>query len=186
MKSNSIPSRQSISLCEGACPSCEDEHVSFTMVDYDYVYGTGESALRILVTIPVYTCAKCKFQFTNWQTEEIEHRALCKHFGTLNRTEINQLRNRHGMSRKVFAKLTGVGETSLTRWEKGLNIQSLANDRYLRLLEDFNVIRQLQDTVSEIESREQFVAENLNSFPNVENQSDLKQVQFEFELRGSF
>ena len=38
------------------------------------------------------------------------------------------------MSRAAFAKVTGLGEATLNRWENGLLIQNRANDRYLRLL----------------------------------------------------
>lgn len=38
------------------------------------------------------------------------------------------------MTRAVFAQVTGLGEATLNRWENGVKIQTLANDRYLRLL----------------------------------------------------
>lgn len=38
------------------------------------------------------------------------------------------------MSRAAFAEVTGLGEATLNRWENGIKVQTLANDRYLRLL----------------------------------------------------
>ena len=48
------------------------------------------------------------------------------------------------MSRASFAQATGLGEASLNRWENGLNIQTHANDRYLRLLKHPGIMRQLR------------------------------------------
>ena len=48
--------------------------------------------------------------------------------------EIREIRKKHDLSRAAFAELTGLGAASLGRWETGALIQSLANDRYLRLL----------------------------------------------------
>ena len=48
------------------------------------------------------------------------------------------------MSRVSFAQVTGLGEASLNRWENGLNIQTHANDRYLRLLNHPGIMRELQ------------------------------------------
>ena len=38
------------------------------------------------------------------------------------------------MNRAEFARLSGLGEATLARWENGSVTQSRANDRYLRLL----------------------------------------------------
>ena len=38
------------------------------------------------------------------------------------------------MTRAAFTRVTGLGEATLNRWENGIMIQTLANDRYLRLL----------------------------------------------------
>ena len=38
------------------------------------------------------------------------------------------------MSQASFSKVTGLGKATLNRWENGILIQNLANDRYLRLL----------------------------------------------------
>ena len=48
--------------------------------------------------------------------------------------EIRGIRKRLGLSRSALAKLTGIGEASLSRWESGIKIQTPGYDRYLRLL----------------------------------------------------
>ena len=136
------------------CPSCNDDRVLRSIQDYEYVYGVGEAAVRIWLEIPVYSCTQCQIQFTNWETEEIEKQALCKHFGVLNPNEIKQIRKKYAMSRSEFSQLTGIGEASLSRWEKGINIQNIANDRYLRLLNDPATFRLLESIHSKIEQKD--------------------------------
>ena len=48
--------------------------------------------------------------------------------------QIRGIRERLGLSRSSLAKLTGIGEASLSRWENGIKIQTPGYDRYLRLL----------------------------------------------------
>ena len=64
----------------------------------------------------------------------MRHEAVCRHLGVLTPKEIIAIRKSYGMSRAVFARLTGIGEASLARWENGLLIQSPAYDRFLFLL----------------------------------------------------
>ena len=50
------------------------------------------------------------------------------------------------MSQAEFARVTGFGEATIGRWENGLVIQNVANDRYLRLLrERYGVMTWLRD-----------------------------------------
>ena len=49
------------------------------------------------------------------------------------------------MTRAAFARVTGFGEATLSRWEHGAVIQNRANDRYLRLLNDRASMRRLDE-----------------------------------------
>lgn len=165
------------------CPQCENNHVETVIQEEDYVYGTGESAIRLQVEIPVHTCNRCEFQFTDWEGSEIKHNALCQHFGVLNPTQIMQLRKKHNMTRTAFAELTGIGEASLNRWEKGINIQSFAHDRFLRLLDDPVVLNKLKREVLRIESHRHQIPDNVSPFKFLRNPKKLKEEQRVFELR---
>ena len=77
------------------------------------------------------------------------------------------IRKKHGLSRAAFAKITGLGEASLGRWEKGINIQNLGNDRYIRLLEDPRVMQQLREVAMPKESRPLQRKSNVVPFPNL-------------------
>ena len=52
------------------------------------------------------------------------------------------------MTRAAFAEVTGLGEATLNRWENGIKVQTLANDRYLRLLARPENMRRLKSVCS--------------------------------------
>ena len=58
------------------------------------------------------------------------------HLGVLTATEIRELRAKYDLSRAELARITGLGESSIARWETREIIQNVANDRHLRLLQD--------------------------------------------------
>ncbi len=129
-----------------ACPQCEG--VVETVRHEDIVrYGDGESAVDLPVILPVRLCRSCGIEFLDHEAEKVKHEALCRHFGVLTPWEIREIRKRHDLSRAAFAELTGLGAASLGRWETGALIQSLANDRYLRLLSAPGGLRTLKGVI---------------------------------------
>ena len=116
-----------------ACPQCEGVVETVRHEDI-FRYGDGESAVNLPVILPVRICRACGIEFLDHEAERVKHEALCRHFGVLTPWEIREIRKRHDLSRAAFAEVTGLGAASLGRWETGALIQSLANDRYLRLL----------------------------------------------------
>ena len=135
------------------CPQCDHDQIVTSIREVEYEYGTGEAAIAVQVKIPVRRCPECECQYTDWEAEEIQHNALCSHFGVLNPSEVGKVRSKYRMSRTEFSQLTGLGEDSLRRWEKGINIQNLSDDRFLRLLDDPEVLMRLRQIVCELESR---------------------------------
>lgn len=115
------------------CPECGGV-VETIMVEDVYRYGTGAAEVALPVTLPVRHCKACGFEFLDDAAERAKREALCNHFGVLTPWEIRDIRKGYGLSRAEFSRLTGIGEASLGRWETGVLIQTLANDRYLRLL----------------------------------------------------
>ena len=96
--------------------------------------------MELSVDLPVRHCSACDFQFVDSEGEEIQQAAVCQHLGVLPPQDIVNIRKKHGLSRAAFAGITGLGEASLSRWEKGINIQNPGNDRYIRLLEHPDVM----------------------------------------------
>ncbi len=117
------------------CPQCgEKSAVTTSPYLHTFRYGSGESAVDLTVELPLRRCRSCEFEFLDDEAERLEHEAICKHLGVLSPAEIEEVRRSHGMTRVAFAQVTGLGEATLNRWENGIKIQTLANDRYLRLL----------------------------------------------------
>ena len=130
---------------EIACPLCAGEAITTTQHRQAFTYGSGESAVELTVTVPVRRCNACDLEYLDEVAERLKHEAVCEHFGVLPPREIRRVRAHYRMTRARFAQVTGLGEASLNRWENGINIQTLANDRYLRLLARPENIRHLED-----------------------------------------
>ena len=117
-----------------SCPRCDEPSVVTYRHEHAFNYGSGETAVKLHVELPVRRCTACDFQFLDHEAERIKHDAVCRHLGVLTPGEVRRIREGHGLSRAAFAQLTGLGEATLNRWENGTVIQNPANDRYLRLL----------------------------------------------------
>lgn len=63
------------------------------------------------------------------------HGAVCRHLGLLTPSEIKDIRTRRDMSQAAFAELTGLGEATIARWERGDVTQNRGNDRFLRMVQ---------------------------------------------------
>ena len=127
-----------------SCAQCGATTVSTSWVDDTLVWGSGESAMTISVCIPFRSCRSCDFTYLDDEAEDIRHNAVCRHLGVLTPSEIRGIREEYQMSQAEFARATGLGEATVGRWENGLVIQNVANDRYLRLLRYRGAMRLLQ------------------------------------------
>lgn len=128
---------------EFTCPDCGGHSFSTVLHDDAFEYGVGESPVTLHARIPVHCCNSCDFEFLGREGRRIKHEAVCRHFGLLTPREIRDIRGHHGMNRTAFAEITGFGEATLNRWERGAVIQNRANDRYLRLLESPDILDRL-------------------------------------------
>ena len=165
------------------CPMCEESGVTTSVLEDTFVYGSGESAAELRVKIPVRHCPICEFQFTDYEAEKIRHRAVCEHLGVLPPEAIVRIRKKHGLSRAAFAQITRLGEASLSRWEKGINIQNPGNDRYIRLLEDTRVMQELRNLARREELGSGRQEGKVLQFRTLRVTEDLRQQQAEFQLR---
>jgi putative zinc finger/helix-turn-helix YgiT family protein len=62
--------------------------------------------------------------------------------GLLSSDQIKRIRNKYGLSQRAFAKLLGVGEKTITRYENGA-IQDKAQDNLIRLMDDEKIFEKL-------------------------------------------
>ena len=125
------------------CDECGHQ-VTTTWQDHMFVYGAGEAAAELAVRLPVRRCDHCDFDYLDEEGERLKHEVVCRHLGVLTPQEIRGIREGLGLSRSALAKLTGIGEASLGRWESGIKIQTPGYDRYLRLLTYPGTVAQLR------------------------------------------
>jgi DNA-binding transcriptional regulator YiaG len=104
------------------------------MTLHTFNYGHGQEAVQIAATLPLRVCGHCDFEYFDKAGQEARHEAVCRHLGVMTPGQIRRLREYHGLSRAEFANLTGLGEATIARWERGALIQNTAHDLYLRLL----------------------------------------------------
>ena len=133
------------------CPECGEPAVTTRMTPQTFGYGNPENPVPLEADVPVRVCGCCGFEYLDKDGHEAQHTAVCRHFGVLTPAEIRHLRERHGLSRAEFADLTGLGEATIARWERGALIQNVGYDRFLRLLgrdDNLGFLRRLKTGVT--------------------------------------
>ena len=134
MKSKQSTSVSKLGKQELLCPICGNSGITTSWDHIEFNYGSGDSSEGLTADVPVRRCETCDFDYLDEEAARLKHKAICRYLGVLSPDEIRRIRKGFRMTRSEFAKVTGIGEASLNRWENGLNIQTHANDRYLRLL----------------------------------------------------
>lgn len=158
--------------CDGDTRRVWDEHT--------FTYGIGDAAAELTVHLPVHVCPACGLEFLDHEAETLKHEAVCAHLGVLTPDEVRGIRKMYGMSRADFAKVTGLGEATLNRWENAILIQNTANDRYLRLLRDAKNLRLLKRLTAE--PAEPSSTPNAERFRVIDVSADHRQQQGGFAL----
>ncbi len=127
---------------EPSCPICGEIDITTKRETHRVDYGSGEHLTELQLPVPVSRCDTCGFEYLEDSAEHLKHIAVCDFPGVLSPEEIRGIRKALGMTQVSFARLTGLGEASLNRWQNGLAIQSYADDRYLRsLAHPVNILR---------------------------------------------
>lgn len=139
------PNTASASTETRECPECGKHAVRRTIERQSFKYGEGKSSVEIAAEVPVWECSACHFAYTDDEGERARHNAVCRHLGVLSPEEINALRNRHNLTQAQLARLTGIGEASIKRWESGTLIQNVGSDRLLRTMDYPGVIERLRE-----------------------------------------
>ena len=163
------------------CPQCGGGGVRTSRCQHTFRYGSGESAVDLTVGLPLRRCGSCEFEFLDDEAEHLKHEAVCKHLGVLSPVDIRRIRNSHGMTRADFAQVTGLGTATLNRWENGILIQTIANDRYIRLLARPEIMEKLKSLGLAVQTSS--FPSNGNRFRMLDMSDDVRRDQAEFQLR---
>ena len=176
-------SRMRVVEPEPSCPVCGRGGIATTWNIHGFDYGTGESVVGLQARVPVHRCGTCEFEYLDEEAERLKHTAICEHLGVLPPNEIRRIREDYGMTRAAFARVTGLGEASLNRWENGLSIQTHANDRYLRLLARPENMSRLQEFTATRFPETRVTGVLAGKFRVVEVTDVLRREQAAFHLR---
>lgn len=120
------------------CPACGlGWLVQTTTTDRFTHEEDGVSMSVVVEKVPIERCTKCKETFRGMGAARRHHQAICRTFGFLTPQEICELREcTLRLTQDEFARVTGIGVATISRWERGRLVQNRAMDRYLRLLRD--------------------------------------------------
>ncbi len=118
------------------CPSCGHEPLVAQRIRDEFEYGPEDERVTVVAeAVPVLACPACGETLYGPEAAAIRHQAICRALGLLSPAEIKSIRERFGPDQGDFARLTGIGVATLSRWERGRLLQTRALDRYLRLLD---------------------------------------------------
>lgn len=119
------------------CPRCGHDPLREETITERFEYRPdGEEPLMVEVRdVPVEVCPKCGEKYFGPESVRVQQTAVCRTLGLLTPAEIQALRERLGPTQAEFARLTGIGEATISRWERGRILPNRAMDRYLRLLD---------------------------------------------------
>ena len=136
------------------CPECGSGNLKISEEEYRFPYGIGGESLELTANVKVEKCKDCGFSYLGQEAEKACHNAICDHLGLMKPSQIKSLRDYYGITQSEFSKITGLGEATLSRWERGIVIQNKAYDNYLYLLgldKNFHVIREREESAKPIE-----------------------------------
>jgi DNA-binding transcriptional regulator YiaG len=114
------------------CINCEGTEIATSLEQQTFFYG--KEGVKIHAEVPVRTCLKCGFQFTDADAEEARDQAVRNYLDVPSAVALADIRKKYSLTRVEFGRLSGLGSASLARWESGGLIPNIANARYLYLL----------------------------------------------------
>jgi putative zinc finger/helix-turn-helix YgiT family protein len=166
------------------CPECGSRKLTRSQEEYRFPYGKGTDAVELSAAVEVEKCGDCGFSCMGPAAERACHEAICEHLGVMTPSQIKGLRDYHGLKQAEFSKITGLGEATLSRWERGIVIQNKAYDHYLYLLGlegNLNSVRERTESLKPIE----LTSKNIKRprFRELDVNENVLQKQDSFKLR---
>lgn len=121
---------------ERSCPMCGYRPLQGKFVRDEFDYGPEENRVRVVAEdVPVMACSQCGETLHGPDAARVWHLAICRTLELLTPEQIKAVREGLGKSPAAFARLTGIAEKTLSRWEAGRLLPTRALDRFLRLLQ---------------------------------------------------
>lgn len=128
--------KKQVPLLDNSCPSCGGP---MKITTGPLKFPVNGEEIRVPDSSHLY-CRKCKEIVLRLdEARKLREKANALYrgkYGLLSADDIQSLRERHGLNQGELAQLLGLGQNTLSRWETGRNVQSLAMDYLLRLVRD--------------------------------------------------
>jgi putative zinc finger/helix-turn-helix YgiT family protein len=116
------------------CGKCGQKVMQLATVPYATTIEHDGRVYRVEIpSLTVPQCAHCKAISIDDDADRQISAAFRREAGLLAAEEIRLGREKLGLTQKQFANLLGVGESTVSRWETGAQIQQRAMDRFLRV-----------------------------------------------------
>lgn len=166
------------------CAECGSENVTTSNEQYNFPYCVGDDSVELTACVPIRICTDCGFRYLDKTAEQLCHDAICEHLGVMKPIQIKALRDYYRLTQTEFSKITGLGEASLSRWERGIIIQNEAYDNYLYLLgfkENLQKIHRLKESTEKMEPS--IEEPERPQFREIEVNEEVLQKQGCFKLR---
>ena len=117
------------------CGCCDQGRLDTRYREETVEYGEeGDLQTVQADRVPVSVCDSCGNVFVTPATLKARHNYVCRALGLITPDEIQELRKRHGMTIAEFARITKIGEATISRWERYRILPNGANSSYLTLL----------------------------------------------------
>lgn len=119
------------------CPTCDVGRMHPMVVTERFPYeDDGTEVTVVAENVPIERCDNpdCREELSGPEAARIRHEAICRALGLLTPAEIRAVREGLNLTQAEFARLTRLGEATISRWERGRLLQNPAMDRYLRLI----------------------------------------------------
>jgi putative zinc finger/helix-turn-helix YgiT family protein len=129
---NKRPNRNSGNM--QICPSCGSADVRSEEREHRFPYGCDGAEVELKAIVPVRVCPNCGLSFMDRAGEEACHDAICRYLGVLTPSQIRALRRMCHLNQAKFGEVTGLGQATVSRWERGIVVQNKAYDNYVFLL----------------------------------------------------
>lgn len=95
---------------------------------------------KVLAPATYLLCPRCgEIVLRAHEARRLDEDAIAiyrKRHGLLSADEMRAIRDRLGFNQAALARLLGLGANTISRWESGRNVQSVAMDILLRLVRD--------------------------------------------------
>ncbi len=121
--------------CGPKCGCCDTGHLVTQFRRETFEHETENGRVMIEADrVPISVCDTCKSVFVTGETAKVRHEYVCRKLGLITPDEIRAIRNRHGLKKAEFARITQFGESSISRWESGRLFPNASGSKYLKLL----------------------------------------------------